>query len=172
MQRSPRERTRESRDVPPSEATVGPADRSASNRGFWLIAAAFVATGAVVVAGAVMARPEPASARATINLALAARAARIVSEASIGGYAAAGPEELGVVELRLAFVAEDHPSTGPKVISVRAGERAWVAAALDEDGVCRWIRLVEGRSAPSSSGGRSGSGACTADGAASRDTSA
>jgi hypothetical protein len=134
-----------------------------SNRGFWLIAIAFAGAGAAIVAGVWVTRPAPASSRATANLALAARAANIVRDASTHGYSSAEPGELGVVELRLAFVAADRPSIGPRVISVLAAEDAWVGAALDSDGVCRWIRIADGPGGRRIVRGRtSGGGRCTA----------
>jgi hypothetical protein len=144
-------------------SVVRSAPGSKSNRGFWLIAIAFVGAGAAIVAGIWLTRPAPASSRAAANLSLAARAANIVREASTRGYSSADPGELGVVELRLAFVAADRPSIGPRVISVLATEDVWVGAALDSDGVCRWIRLVDGADGLRILRGRTfGDGRCTA----------
>ena len=117
---------------------------SRSNRGFWVIAAALGLAGLVVVAGAVLTRPQPAGSSARLNLERAVRAANIVQREG-GSYAAATADEVGVVELTLTFVAGDRPSDGPTVVSVRPEGDAWVAAARASDGSCRSVRVEANR---------------------------
>jgi hypothetical protein len=131
--------------LPPAPADSGapgvPASTtSRSNRGFWVIAAALAMAGAVVVAGAVLTRPQPPGSSARLNLERAVRAANIVQREG-GSYAAATAEEMGVVELTLTFVPGDRPSDGPTVVSVHAEGDAWIAAALASDGSCRSVRV-------------------------------
>ncbi len=134
--------------LPPAPADSGdprasgvPATTSSrSNRGFWIIAAALGMAGVVVVAGAVLTRPQPPGSSAQLNLERAVRAANIVQREG-GSYAAATAEEMGVVELTLTFVPGDRPSDGPTVVSVHAQGDAWIAAALAADGSCRSVRV-------------------------------
>lgn len=115
-----------------------------SNRGFWVIAAAMGLAGLVVIAGAVLTRPQPPGSSARLNLERAVRAANIVQREG-GSYAAATADEVGVVELTLTFVPGDRPSDGPTVVSVRAEGDAWVAAARASDGSCQAVRVEANR---------------------------
>jgi hypothetical protein len=132
-----------------------------SNRRFWLVAAPAAAVAIIVVVGAVVTRPDPVPGDARADLALALRAARIVREQA-GELAAADASELGVVELRLRFVAADTPSGGPRTISVQASPSRWVAAARAAEGACRWIRLTEGPGGDAVDSGASSAGPCSA----------
>jgi hypothetical protein len=133
---------------PPARADSGdsrvprppPTPTPRSNRGFWIIAAALVTAGVLVVAGAVLTRPRPPGSNARLNLERAVRAANIVLREG-GSYAAATADEVGVVEVSLSFVPGDRPSDGPTVVSVHAERDAWIGAALASDGSCRSVRV-------------------------------
>jgi hypothetical protein len=110
-----------------------------SNRGFWLIFGWLALGTTVVIAGALLARPDRRNEEARENLRAALAAAGLVREEA-GSYAAATAEELGVVDVTLTFVPGDRASTGPLEVSVHATDDTVAAAALDPDGTCYWIR--------------------------------
>ena len=131
--------------APPTDDPRVPATTSTrSNRGFWVIAAALGVAGLVVIAGAVLTRPQPPGSSARLNLERAARAANIVQREG-GSYAGATADEVGVVELTLTFVPGDRPSDGPTVVSVHPEADAWIAAARASDGSCRSVRVEANR---------------------------
>jgi hypothetical protein len=127
--------------APPTEdPRVHATTAARSNRGFWAIAAALGVAGAVVIAGAVLTRPQPPGSSARLNLERAVRAANIVQREG-GSYSGATAHEVGVVELTLTFVPGNRPSDGPTVVSVHPEADAWIAAARASDGSCSSVRV-------------------------------
>ena len=134
--------------APPMDDPRVPATTSSrSNRGFWVIAAALGVAVLVVIAGAVLTRPQPPGSSARLNLERAVRAANIVQREA-GSYSGATADEVGVVELTLTFVPGDRPSDGPTVVSVHPEAGAWIAAARAVDGSCRSVRVEANRASP------------------------
>ena len=78
-----------------------------------------------------------------------------------GDLGAADAGELGVVELRLAFVPADRASTGPRTISVLAMSSQWLATARAAAGGCPWIRLRSGAGGDAVTAGTA-TGSCAA----------
>ena len=75
--------------------------------------------------------------------------------------------QLSLLEPGDQYVDSPAPSTGPNIISVKAGQGSWSAAALASDGTCWWIARAPGSSssgpsAPSTTYGAGPAGApCT-----------
>lgn len=137
------------RELGPEPAFEAP--RRRSNRGFWLVLGAIVATSALLVV-AIFATREVGETigRAQYDLRVAEAAARQVvrDSGSFGGADADTLDAAGLDGGALSVVGPDEVSAGLGEVSVYADATTWAAAVSVRPRACFYLKLVAGRDEP------------------------
>ncbi|CAN5697178.1 hypothetical protein BH18ACT17_BH18ACT17_14510 [soil metagenome] len=136
---------------PGATAGVGPELRPRSNRGFWIVLGAIVATSSIVVVEIFANRSiADTIGRAQHDLRVAeAEALSVIAETGAFDDAdAAALSDASLDDGVLRVVGPDEVSSGLGEISVYADATTWSAAVSARPNACFYIKLVEGRTDP------------------------